>query len=150
MLAGTKRVGLENIFPLLVSISGEIGNNSFDHNIGAWPDVPGIFFGYDPQRKRIILADRGQGILQTLKRVRPSLSTHAEALKVAFSEILSGRSPESRGNWLKFVKKVVTQNPMTLLFQSGNAELFLEQHETDLKTRVTDSDFHGCIAIIHF
>lgn len=145
-----KTAELENIFPLLVSVAGEIGNNSFDHNIGAWPDVPGVFLGYDLQRKRIVLADRGQGVLQTLRRVRPSLSTHEEALKVAFSEILSARSPESRGNGLKFVKKVVTQNPMTLLFQSGNTELFLQQNEPEPAILVIDSDFHGCIAILHY
>jgi len=25
------------------AIAGEIGNNSFDHNIGNWPDMAGIF-----------------------------------------------------------------------------------------------------------
>jgi len=27
------------------AIAGEIGNNSFDHNIGNWPDTAGIFSG---------------------------------------------------------------------------------------------------------
>lgn len=38
---------LSNIFSLLVAIAGEIGNNSFDHNLGNWPDVAGILFAYD-------------------------------------------------------------------------------------------------------
>ena len=142
--------GLQNIFQLIVSVVGEIGNNSFDHNLGIWPDTPGIFFGYDPPRKKIVLADRGQGVLQSLKRVKTSLKTHEEALIVAFSEVISGRAPEARGNGLKFVKKVITENPMTLLFQSGNAELFLQQNEKELNTVVTSSAFHGCIAIIHY
>ena len=29
---------------LLSAVAGEIGNNSFDHNLGNWPDIPGIFF----------------------------------------------------------------------------------------------------------
>ena len=47
------------LFSLLTSISGEIGNNSYDHNLGQWPDTPGIFFGYDLNKKQIVLADRG-------------------------------------------------------------------------------------------
>lgn len=47
-------------------------------------------------RKRyIVLADRGLGILETLKQVRPTLKTHIEAVNVAFTEILSGRAPEN-------------------------------------------------------
>ena len=37
---------------MLAAIAGEIGNNSFDHNLGSWPDVPGIFFGYGRQRRQ--------------------------------------------------------------------------------------------------
>ena len=38
------RSGLsENLLPLIISVAGEIGNNSFDHNLGKWPDVPGVF-----------------------------------------------------------------------------------------------------------
>src|SRR5260221_14658880 len=33
----------ENILPLVISTTGEIGNNSFDHNLGQW-DVPGCWF----------------------------------------------------------------------------------------------------------
>ena len=104
--------GLENLFPLIGAVVGEIGNNSFDHNLGNWPDIPGIFFGYDTQKRIIVLADRGRGILATLKRVRPTLTTHQEALRVAFTEIISGRAPEERGNGLKFVREVITKHPM--------------------------------------
>ncbi|MEK7524723.1 MAG: helix-turn-helix domain-containing protein [Patescibacteria group bacterium] len=145
-----KVAGLENIFPLIVSAAGEIGNNSFDHNLGIWPDVPGIFFGYDLARKKLILADRGQGILQSLKRVRPNLQTHEEALLVAFSEVVSGRAPEARGNGLKFVRKVVTENPLSICFQSGSAELVLKQNQKKLKITTALDTFHGCIAIIYY
>src|SRR3989344_3557089 len=60
---------VSNIFSLIVAIAGEIGNNSFDHNLGKWPDVPGIFFGYNLEKGMIVLADRGLGVLYTLKRV---------------------------------------------------------------------------------
>jgi len=141
---------LGQTFPLIVAIAGEIGNNSFDHNLGNWPNVPGIFFAYDLEGKEIILADRGQGILTTLKRSRPDLTDDAEALRVAFTEIISGRAPEVRGNGLKFVKEVVRANQFYLKFQTGNASLELKQGERDLVVNKTESIFRGCLAQIKF
>src|SRR3989338_7040005 len=123
---------LAPIFTLIVVVAGEIGNNSFDHNLGNWPDTPGIFFAYDIQKRNIILADRGLGILATLRRVKTELGTDETALEVAFTEILSGRAPESRGNGLKFVRKIFAENPISLLFQSGDAELTLTKDSADL------------------
>ena len=48
VLSESKELNL--IFPLIVAVAGEIGNNSFDHNLGNWPDTPGIFFGYDTHK----------------------------------------------------------------------------------------------------
>jgi len=140
----------DKILSLLVAIAGEIGNNSFDHNIGNWPDVPGIFFGYDINKKEIVLADRGLGILKTLQRVRPELNNHKDALNVAFTEIVSGRSPEDRGNGLKFVRKIVAENPISLLFQSGDAELEIEKETSNLKIEKSERFIRGCLAIIKF
>ncbi len=142
--------GLEDSFPLITSIVGEIGNNSFDHNLGNWPDVPGIFFGYDIQKRIIVLADRGQGIFKTLKRVKQELTTDEEALKVAFSEILSGRAPEARGNGLKYVKGIIVANDMRLFFQTGTAVLELKKGDQSLNIRKESWPIHGCIAVIHF
>ena len=141
---------LSPIFPLVVAVTGEIGNNSFDHNLGNWPDVAGIFFAYDIHKRNIVLADRGLGILTTLKRVKPELSTDKEALRVAFTEILSGRSPESRGNGLKFVRKVVAENPIGLLFQTGDAELILAKDSDALDIKPSPEPFRGCLALITF
>jgi len=138
------------LFSLLSSITGEIGNNSFDHNLGNWPDVSGIFFAYDTGKHQIILADRGQGILHTLQRVRPALTNDADALKVAFTEVITGRAPEHRGNGLKYVRQVVTKNPIRLLFQTGDAVLNLEQGEVDLPITETDQSFRGCLVLIRF
>ncbi len=141
---------LATIFPLVVAVAGEIGNNSFDHNLGSWPDVPGIFFAYDINKRNIVLADRGLGVLTTLKRVKPELTSNAKALEVAFTEILSGRSPESRGNGLKFVHKVIAENPIGLLFQSGDAELILAKNSSILDMRSLPEPFRGCLALITF
>lgn len=141
---------LKNIFPLIVAVAGEIGNNSFDHNLGNWRDIPGIFFGYDIRKKMIILADRGQGVLATLLRVRPSLKTHAEAVKVAFVEVISGRAPESRGNGLKFVRQVIADNPVGLVFRTGDTELILEKDKAELDIHEAVSELHGCLVFITF
>lgn len=141
---------LKNIFSLIVATAGEIGNNSFDHNIGNWPDVPGIFFGYDLNKKEIILADRGQGILKTLKRVRPSLQNDEEALRVAFTEIISGRAPEERGNGLKFVRNIAMSSNIEIYFKTGNAEVAIKKGDTELKIKKSNNPIQGCIALIKF
>ena len=137
-------------FSLLVAVAGEIGNNSFDHNIGNWPDIQGILFAFDTNKRQIILADRGLGVLQTLKRVKPELSTHTEALRVAFTEVISGRKPEARGNELKFVRKAVQDYPMNLLFQTGNASLILKHAQTELKFEEKPLLIKGCLALITY
>ena len=134
---------------LITAIAGEIGNNSFDHNIGNWPDIPGTFFSSAPNRK-IALADRGQGILSTLGRVDPALKTHAQALIVAFTKTISARPTEARGNGLKFVRNVVTSNPFKLSFQTGNALLELSEKENLAKVKVVEETIRGCFAIIEY
>ncbi len=141
---------LNQIFSLIVAATGEIGNNSFDHNLGNWPDTSGIFFAHDVHKRIIVLADRGLGILATLKRVKPELHTDKEALKVAFTEILSGRAPESRGNGLKFVRKIVAENPISLLFRTGDAELVLAKDSAALDIRTSSEPFRGCLALLTF
>lgn len=140
----------ESAVSLLSAVAGEIGNNSFDHNLGNWPDVTGIYFSYDMRNKNIVLADRGQGILATLKRVRPELTTASEALKVAFTETVSGRLPEARGNGLKFVRAVIIENPFTLQFLTGDASLFLKKDDPDVPISQVEEYIRGCIAIIGF
>jgi len=141
---------LGKIFPLISAITGEIGNNSFDHNLGKWPDIPGVFFAYDLREKKIVLADRGQGVLATLKRVRPKLSTHQEALDVAFNEVISGRAPEYRGNGLKFVRNVVADNKINLIFQTGDAKLKIDKSRVNLNIEKANVYLQGCLALIKF
>lgn len=140
-----------NISTSLVSaIAGEIGNNSFDHNLGNWPDILGIYFSYSLAEKKIILADRGLGILFTLKKVKADLKNHKDALKTAFTETISGRAPESRGNGLKFVRNIVTNNPMKLTFQTGNALLILQQGSEDVEVETSTITVPGCLAVIEY
>lgn len=141
---------LSETFSLIVAAASEIGNNSFDHNIGNWPDVPGIFFGYDPARGEIVLADRGQGIFKTLKRVKPSLQNDREALETAFTEILSGRAPEARGNGLKFVRRIAPLAHMNIFFQSGKASISLSKDNEHLIIEETTETTGGCFAHLTF
>lgn len=141
---------LHKIFPLIVLVAGEMGDNSFAHNIGKWPGVQGIFFGYDIHKRHIVLADRGVGVLATLKRVKPELANDEDALDVAFTQVISGRSPEARGNGLKLVRKVVSENPIGVLFRTGNAELILTKDSSELDIHSNPKIFQGCLAVITF
>lgn len=141
---------LKEYFPLIVAIVGEIGNNSFDHNLGNWPDVPGIFFSYDINKGQVALADRGQGILRTLKRVRPGLKNDEDALRVAFTEVISGRAPEARGNGLKFVLEIVLSRSIELDFYSGGARVSVSSAAKKLEISKTDLYYSGCLALIRF
>ncbi len=138
----------EDFASRVVSIAGEIGNNSFDHNLAQWPDVPGIFFAYDLSKGQIVLADRGLGIFKTLKRVKPEIKNDEQALEVAFTEIISGRAPEDRGNGLKYVKFIISKNPINLFFQTGSAMLNLNANSSDLKISKASDTFHGCLVLI--
>ena len=138
----------ENAY-VISAIAGEIGSNSFDHNLGKWPDVIGIFFGYENfgGKFKIILADRGQGILATLKKVKPELENDSQALKTAFTERISGRMPERRGNGLKFVKENVEAKKMRLSFFSGNAQAELNDK---MEIKKAERAIRGCLAILVF
>jgi hypothetical protein len=108
------REGLSaQVLPLVISAAGEIGNNSFDHNLGQWRDVPGCWFEAQITGRYlwVCVADRGQGIFRSLARVHPELTDAQSAVRAAFEKIISGRAPEQRGNGLKFVKNSLSGTP---------------------------------------
>lgn len=131
--------------PLLLASVGEVGDNSFGHNIGNWHDVSGIFFAYDLDKGIVVLADRGQGVFKTLSRVRADLKDDAQALQVAFTVIVSGRAPESRGNGLKFVHAQAGRAFKNLSFSSGQAKLYLDKD--GIKIDKASYILPGCLAI---
>jgi hypothetical protein len=99
----------EKDLALIISIAGEVGNNSFDHNLGQWEDVPGCWFEIQVTGCRVwvLLADRGQGIPSSLAAVAPHLASDQDAIETAFRMVVSGRAPERRGNGLKFVRSII-------------------------------------------
>lgn len=138
----------ESLAYTLVAIIGEIGNNSFDHNLGNWPDVPGILFCFDASSDagvKVVLADRGQGVWNTLRAVKPELQSDSEALMAAFTEKISGRAPENRGNGLKFVRAMVQENEMKLTFLSGRAKIEVDH---DLAVSESGEEIKGSMAIL--
>ena len=145
-----QKPGFEKLYSLIVLITGEIGDNSFAHNLGRWPDTAGIFFGYDLTKGIIALADRGLGILETLRRVRPELPSHVTAVEVAFTEFISGRAPEKRGNGLKSVREVVIAQPIDLFFTSGDAEVRMQGSDKAFRVTRGQRIVRGCLAKIEF
>jgi hypothetical protein len=137
----------KNISSLLVAIVGEIGNNSFDHNIGNWRDIPGTYFRHDVGVRIIVCADRGQGVRTTLQKIRPEIQDDKEALHVAFTEKISGRSPEQRGNGLKFVRTIIKEQHWHLEMRSGDA---LATLNTALTIDNTTPFVQGCYVMIRF
>lgn len=135
---------------LIVAVAGEIGNNSFDHNFGNWPDEPGVFFAYDISKRIVVLADRGVGIRTTLLRVRPDLKDDIMALSMAFTEYVSGRSPEQRGNGLKFVNNIATKNPIGISLQSGAAVAEIAKQNGVLKVGLADRHIRGTLTVITY
>lgn len=137
-------------FSLVVAIVGEIGDNAFAHNLGNWPDIPGVFFAYDVHRRYVVLADRGVGVLATLRHVKPGLRDDPEALTVAFTERISGRTPENRGNGLKFVRQIIAENDFRLMFQSGNALLTLQGGSQTIHMASADLPLRGTLVVLNF
>lgn len=133
---------------LIIAVAGEIGNNSFDHNLGQWKDLPGIFFAHDENKKTIVLADRGQGILRTINRVLPEVNNDKEALNIAFTKTISGRSPEKRGNGLKFVSQILKDKKWGLRFDSGQASLMIRKGQ--MRIIEQKRDIKGCFAVIYY
>lgn len=134
--------------PLLVAVTGEIGNNSFDHNLGKWLDIAGVYFKYFADKRVVIIADRGQGVKQTLAKIVPKIKDDKMALEIAFTKTISGRSPEQRGNGLKFVAKAVKDNNWSLYFKSGNGVAKIDSNGSVFEH--TDKQAYGCLAILKF
>lgn len=139
---------LASLIPLVV---GEIGDNSFAHNVGNWPDVPGIFYSYNLKKRIVVLADRGRGVKTTLQQVRPSIATDTEALVVAFNEVISGRNPEKRGNGLKVVRNVIESKEIGLLLRSGIAKASVGVKKPDtIIIKIAKENIRGTYSVIMF
>ena len=112
----------EDCQSLILSSLGEIGNNCFDHNLGYWQDEPGCLF--IREEKFCIIADRGQGIKNSLQKVYKLAENDSSYISVAFHQVITGRAPEKRGNGLKFTRKNL-QHCQVNLFCYSDGETFI-------------------------
>lgn len=140
----------ENIASLLTLVAGEIGDNSFAHNAGNWLDVPGIFYAYDVNKRMIVLADRGRGVRATLQRVRPTIANDMEALQIAFTEVVSGRDPEKRGNGLKVIRSVAEKTAIGLTLRSGLGIVRIPKEPGQMVIKQAKENIRGVYAVITF
>jgi len=131
------------------AVIGEIGNNTFDHNFTYFPGFPaGAYCNTCFQEHYAVIADFGQGIRQSLSKVMPDLSSDKDALEAAFTKRISARSPEMRGNGLKFVSDAVQHNAWHLFFQSGQGTCAIDKN--GIIFSCSDVMIQGCLAILHF
>jgi len=144
---------LDNIYqatknPLMVAVAGEIGNNAFDHNLGNWRDISGVYFKHFMDDRLIVIADRGRGVKKTLGNIVPGIKSDKEAVEIAFTKTISGRSPEQRGNGLKFVAEAVKRNNWELFFQSGTGLVKIENGTMSFSE--SSAVINGCLAVLKY
>ena len=84
---------------LILTIIGEVGNNSYDHNLGHWQNLPGLCFY--PEKGTVLLFDCGRGIEASLSGAGFKFENEQSYLKAALTQRITGRAPEKRGNGLK-------------------------------------------------
>jgi hypothetical protein len=131
------------------AVIGEFGNNAFDHNfIFAKGSPRGVYCNFSYLREYVVLADYGRGVRQSLLPVLPELKTDQEAVKTAFTMRISGRSPEQRGNGLKFASETIRQNNWHLYFQSGIGTCLIDK--TGISYAESAAHVLGCLVIIKF
>ena len=134
---------------LEAAVIGEIGNNSFDHNFIFEKKFPwGVYCNLSYKQKYTVLADYGMGVRQSLLSVLPKIGSDLEAVETAFTKRISGRSPEQRGNGLKFVSETIRQNNWHLYFQSGSGICSIDGEKTEFSEKT--SSITGCLAILNF
>jgi hypothetical protein len=134
---------------LEAAVIGEIGNNTFDHNFIFEKKFPwGVYCNLSYKQKYIVLADYGMGVRQSLLSILPVIGSDLEAVETAFTKRISGRSPEQRGNGLKFVSETIRQNNWHLYFQSGSGACSIDGRKMEFSEKTPS--ITGCLAILGF
>jgi len=112
----TKQGADSDVTSLIVSLIGELTNNCFDHNLGYWIDVPGCCASltFEKGVLTFCVADRGRGIVETLRPVAGAKLSSKEIISMAFEKVITGRAPENRGNGLKYVRRFILSGDNSL------------------------------------
>ena len=69
-------------------------------------------------------------------------------VEIAFTRRISGRSPEQRGNGLKFVSEAIQQNNWHLYFQSGSGSCSIDG--SGIRFLGKPLSLKGCLAVLDF
>lgn len=132
---------------LFGAVIGEIGFNTFDHNFGFNHSIKkGLYCNFEFDTDSVLLLDCGRGIKDSLTKVRPDLQDDLSAIRVAFTEMVSGRAPEQRGNGLKFVLNSIIQNNWYMYYQSGNAICLADS--TGYSFSTSELNYSGCLCLL--
>lgn len=132
---------------LLGAVIGEIGFNTFDHNFSFSSfEKKGLYCDFEYDLNTILMFDFGCGIKKSLSKVKVDLKSNMEALRIAFTQIISGRAPEQRGNGLKFVLNSVVQNQWDMYFQSGDAYCLIDKSGYSFGS--ASQNYNGCFCIL--
>lgn len=132
---------------LFGAVIGEVGFNTFDHNFIFPNNVKkGLYCNFEIDEKSVLLVDFGRGIKNSLMRVLPDIKNDMEALQIAFTEIISGRAPEQRGNGLKFVLNSVVNNSWEMFYKSGTAVCIADS--TGYSFCKSDNNHDGCLCFL--
>ena len=83
---------------------------------------------------------------EELKTEIRTLKSNMEALRIAFTQIISGRAPEQRGNGLKFVLNYVVQIQWVMYFQSGDAYCLIDKSGYSFGS--ASQNYNGCFCIL--
>lgn len=128
---------------LLGAVIGEIGFNTFDHNFSFSSfEKKGLYCDFEYDLNTILMFDFGCGIKKSLSKVKVDLKSNMEALKIAFTQIISGRAPEQRGNGLNSV----VQNQWDMYFQSGDAYCLIDKSGYSFGS--ASQNYNGCFCIL--
>ena len=109
-----------------------------------------VYFCLRYVKRVIVLADRGRGVKATLQHVCPAIHNDTVALHVAFTEIISGRYPEKRGNGLKVVRRIAEKERIGLSFHSGIGLVTIPKAPGSMHIAMADQNVRGTFAVIMF
>ena len=107
----------------------------------------GTYLNLYEYKNTVILADFGRVIRNSLEKVC-NAKDDTDAVKIAFTEQISGRAPEQRGNGLKFVLENVKKKNWSLYFQSGTGCCIITNENVIFKS--ANTDIIGCLGILVF
>lgn len=143
----SEKIGIPKAAQLL-TIVGEVGNNSYDHNLGHWQSSPGLCF-YS-EHKSVLLFDQGRGIKSSLSGAGHLFENESEYLKAALTQRITGRAPERRGNGLKVSLKIAESLNISFYIRSGLSFYHNQYFKNKSNLDFSKCNNKGVLVLINF